>query len=62
MQHDRFAELLTSTGEALEHARGKKSLKTTAVPLPPSRWMPGSASVSTAIAAKLGLRRSVRTP
>jgi putative transcriptional regulator len=35
MKHDLFAELLTSTGEALEHARGKKSLKTTALPLPP---------------------------
>ena len=35
MKKDVFAELLASANEALEHARGKRSLKTTALPLPP---------------------------
>ena len=35
MKDDTFAELLTSANEALEHAQGKRSLRTTTLPLPP---------------------------
>ena len=35
MKDDTFTELLTSANEALEHAQGKRSLRTTTLPLPP---------------------------
>jgi putative transcriptional regulator len=35
MKKDMFADLMGSAQEALEHARGKRSLRTTALPLPP---------------------------
>jgi putative transcriptional regulator len=35
MNDQMFEELLTSAGEALDHARGKKSLKTTTFPVSP---------------------------
>ena len=35
MKKDLFAELLASANETLGHVRGKKSLKTTTLPLPP---------------------------
>lgn len=35
MKDETFSELLTSATEALEHARGQRNLRTTAVPLPP---------------------------
>lgn len=31
-----FEELLASTGEALDHAKGKRVLRTTSLPLPPA--------------------------
>ena len=35
MKDETFAELLGSAHEALEHAQGKRSLRTTTLPLPP---------------------------
>jgi putative transcriptional regulator len=35
MKDDTFTELLGSANEALEHAHGKRSLRTTTLPLPP---------------------------
>ena len=35
MKKEMFAELLGSTHEALEHAQGKRRLRTTTLPLPP---------------------------
>jgi putative transcriptional regulator len=35
MKTEMFTELLGSTREALEHAQGKRSLRTTTLPLPP---------------------------
>lgn len=35
MKKKRFAELLGSAHEALEHAQGKRSLRTTTLPFPP---------------------------
>lgn len=35
MKDETFTELLTSASEALEHAQGKRSLRTTTLPLPP---------------------------
>lgn len=35
MKKDMFAELMGSAQEALEHARGKRSLRTTTLPVPP---------------------------
>ena len=35
MKDEAFTELLTSANEALEHAQGKRNLRTTALPLPP---------------------------
>lgn len=35
MKSDTFKELLASTGEALEHARGKRDLRTTMLPASP---------------------------
>jgi putative transcriptional regulator len=35
MKDETFTELLASTNEALEHAQGKRNLRTTALPLPP---------------------------
>ena len=35
MKNETFAELLTSANEALAHAQGKRSLRTTTLPLPP---------------------------
>ena len=35
MKDDTFTELLGSANEALEHAQGKRSLRTTTLPLPP---------------------------
>ena len=35
MKKDKFTELMGSAHEALEHARGKRSLRTTTLPLPP---------------------------
>ena len=35
MKNEVFAELMKSANEALEHAQGKRSLKTTSLPLPP---------------------------
>jgi putative transcriptional regulator len=35
MKDDMFTELLGSAHEALEHAQGKRSLRTTTLPLPP---------------------------
>ncbi len=35
MKDDTFTELLGSADEALEHARGKRSLRTTTLPAPP---------------------------
>lgn len=35
MKNDMFAELLGSANEALEHAQGKRNLRTTTLPLPP---------------------------
>ena len=35
MKDETFTELLTSANEALEHAQGKRSLRTTTLPLPP---------------------------
>ena len=35
MKNEMFAELLGSAHEALEHAQGKRSLRTTTLPLPP---------------------------
>jgi len=35
MKKEMFAELLNSAHEALEHAQGKRSLRTTSLPLPP---------------------------
>ena len=35
MKKETFAGLLGSVNEALEHARGKRSLRTTTLPLPP---------------------------
>lgn len=36
MKNEMFAELLESAHEALEHARGKRSLRTTTLPFPPA--------------------------
>jgi putative transcriptional regulator len=36
MKADTFAELVGSMNEALEHARGKRSLRTTTLPRPPA--------------------------
>jgi putative transcriptional regulator len=36
MKAETFAELVGSMSEALEHARGKRSLRTTALPRPPA--------------------------
>src|SRR3972149_1066541 len=36
MKNETFAELLASAKEALEHAQGKRSLRTTTLPLPPT--------------------------
>lgn len=36
MKDDTFGELLGSMKEALEHAEGKRDLRTTALPLPPA--------------------------
>src|SRR3972149_8237733 len=36
MKNETFAELLASAKEALEHAQGKRSLRTTTLPLPPA--------------------------
>src|SRR5437773_7392588 len=35
MKDETFTELLASAHEALEHAQGKRSLRTTTLPLPP---------------------------
>jgi putative transcriptional regulator len=35
MKNEMFTELLGSAHEALEHAQGKRSLRTTTLPLPP---------------------------
>lgn len=35
MKDETFVELLGSANEALEHAQGKRSLRTTTLPLPP---------------------------
>ena len=35
MKDETFTELLTSANEALEHAEGKRNLRTTTLPLPP---------------------------
>ena len=35
MKDNTFTELLSSAHEALDHARGKRSLRTTTLPLPP---------------------------
>lgn len=35
MKEKLFADLMESMGEALEHARGKRQLRTTVLPLPP---------------------------
>ena len=35
MKNERFTELLASANEALEHAQGKRNLRTTTLPLPP---------------------------
>ena len=35
MKREAFAELLESVHQALEHAKGKRSLRTTTLPLPP---------------------------
>ena len=35
MKDETFTELLGSANEALEHAQGKRSLRTTTLPLPP---------------------------
>ncbi len=35
MRNEMFAELMKSAHEALEHAQGKRSLRTTTLPLPP---------------------------
>lgn len=35
MEKDLFRELMTSVGEALEHAQGKRALRTTELPAPP---------------------------
>ena len=35
MKDDTFSELLTSANEALEHAQGKRNLRTTTLPRPP---------------------------
>ena len=35
MEKDLFQELMTSVGEALEHAQGKRALRTTELPAPP---------------------------
>ncbi len=35
MKNETFAELLASADEALEHAQGKRNLRTTTLPLPP---------------------------
>ena len=35
MKDETFTELLTSAHEALEHAQGRRSLRTTTLPLPP---------------------------
>jgi putative transcriptional regulator len=35
MKDETFTELLTSANEALEHAQGKRDLRTTTLPLPP---------------------------
>ena len=35
MKDDTFTELLSSAHEALDHAHGKRSLRTTTLPLPP---------------------------
>ncbi len=35
MKHETFAELLGAANEALEHAKGKRSLRTTTLPVPP---------------------------
>lgn len=35
MKNEMFAELLGSANEALEHAQGKRNLRTTTLPLPP---------------------------
>jgi putative transcriptional regulator len=37
MKNDMFTELLGSAHEALNHAQGKRSLRATALPLPPKR-------------------------
>jgi putative transcriptional regulator len=36
MKPELFAELLTAANQALEHARGKRSLRSTALPQPPA--------------------------
>ncbi len=35
MRNEMFADLMESAHEALEHAQGKRSLRTTTLPLPP---------------------------
>lgn len=35
MKHSLFSELMDSAGDALEHARGKRVLRTTLLPAPP---------------------------
>lgn len=36
MKADTFAELMSSMNEALEHAQGKRNLRTTTLPAPPA--------------------------
>jgi putative transcriptional regulator len=38
MKDETFNELLASAHEALEHSQGKRSLRTTALPLPPKAF------------------------
>lgn len=37
MKKATFEDLLASVNEALEHAEGKRNLRTTTLPLPPAR-------------------------
>lgn len=56
MKKEMFDELMASAGEALEHAQGKRSLKTTSLPPPPK---PMSAKAVKRVRASLHASQAV---
>jgi putative transcriptional regulator len=56
MKTEAFNELLTSMNEALEHAQGKRSLRTTTLPKPPA---PFSSSAIKRVRAKFQASQAV---